>query len=355
MAKQRMSNFELLRIFSMFCIVLMHSSVDVFAHGGSQFNLYLCVAVNSVCNIGVTCFILISGYFAIQFVPEKLMALELKIIFFSVLSMFLLASIRGNFGIKTAILSFFPIVTRKYWFISCYFALVLLSPFLNKASEALTKRNFQRLLLIMLVIFSVCPTVFRYELMQDSGKGLANMITAYLLGRYLQLHAEKIKQWTVTKLAVAAASILLVEFALNCAETHRIRSGTGVSVPFARDCSFFIIALAVLVFLLFCRLKFTSIVINLIAKSAFTMYLMDAVSRAWYTKMFVDIGQYTSSRFYYGYAFLNAVLAMAIGFLAEWAYTMLLVNTEKTLSEKICSCIKWVWNYLEPKIIAVFG
>lgn len=228
MAKQRMSNFELLRIFSMFCIVLMHSSADVFAHGGSQLNLYLCVAVNSVCNIGVTCFILISGYFAIQFVPEKLMALELKIVFFSVLSMLLLATITGEVRVKTAILSFFPIVTRKYWFISCYFALALLSPFLNKASEALTKQNFQHLLLTLLVLFSICPTVFRYELMQDSGKGLANMVTAYLIGRYLQLHAEKIKEWPVKKLVFAAASILLIEFGLNCVQTYRVRGGGQV-------------------------------------------------------------------------------------------------------------------------------
>lgn len=350
MGKERLSNFELLRIFSMFCIVLMHTSVAVFANGGSQFNVYLCVAVNSICNIGVACFILISGYFGIKFIPEKLMALELKIIFFSVLSMLLIAAVTKNIGIKTVVFSFFPTVTRKYWFFSCYIVLSLLSPFLNKACEQLTKRSFQQLLLTLLIVFSLCPTLFRRELMQDSGKGLANMIMIYLIGRYLKLHGEKIKKWSTKRLASAATLTLMTEFGLNCVETHVRGGGASVAVPFARDCSIFIICFAVLVFLIFRRLEFFSATINLVAESVFAIYLLNGASAVLYSSVFMDVGQYTQDRFYYCYVLLEVLFVMAVGFFVDRICKTALNGAEKTISKKVCLYARALWNWGMKKL-----
>ena len=48
----------------------------------SFFNTEIHVLVNSVFNMGVTCFILLSGYFGIRFDFKKLIRLDLMIIFF---------------------------------------------------------------------------------------------------------------------------------------------------------------------------------------------------------------------------------------------------------------------------------
>ena len=47
----------------------------------------------------------------------------------------------GNLGIKALIKSCIPVISRYYWFISCYFFLCFLTPFLNQIPEKLSKEN----------------------------------------------------------------------------------------------------------------------------------------------------------------------------------------------------------------------
>ena len=63
----RKSGIELLRILCMFGIVYMHTfgSMLETVHGG---NMALAVFENALFNCGVSCFVLISGYFGINHV-----------------------------------------------------------------------------------------------------------------------------------------------------------------------------------------------------------------------------------------------------------------------------------------------
>lgn len=139
------------------------------------------VFANSLFNTGVTCFILLSGYFGIRFDLKKLIGLDLMVIFFTVLGTVAL----GDFGSKDLIKSCIPVLSRRYWFITCYFVLCILAPFLNQVAERLEREHFRRLLLLLLLVFSLIPTLTTYDVMQDAGKGLAHFVMIYLLGRYL--------------------------------------------------------------------------------------------------------------------------------------------------------------------------
>ena len=83
MSKDRSSNFELLRLLCIFGILMMHTfgGIDTSV---SFFNTEIHVLVNSIFNMGVTCFILLSGYFGIRFDFKKLIRLDLMIIFFNI-------------------------------------------------------------------------------------------------------------------------------------------------------------------------------------------------------------------------------------------------------------------------------
>lgn len=72
------SSLELLRIFSIIGIVCMHSLAPIWTN--PRF-IPLSAAENSIFNIGVTCFILISGYFGIRFSIRKWFYLEVIAIF----------------------------------------------------------------------------------------------------------------------------------------------------------------------------------------------------------------------------------------------------------------------------------
>lgn len=56
------------------------------------------------------------------------------------------------------------------------------------------KENFERLLVTMLLLFSVIPTITTYDIMQDSGKGLVDFVMIYLIGRYLSKYPVRLQK-----------------------------------------------------------------------------------------------------------------------------------------------------------------
>lgn len=86
--KERNSSFELLRIISMFLIVMHHYSV----HGGFDFmipfsmKLYFVQCLVMGGKLGVNLFVLISGYFLCKsdFKWKRIIKLEVEVIFYSI-------------------------------------------------------------------------------------------------------------------------------------------------------------------------------------------------------------------------------------------------------------------------------
>lgn len=175
----RNSNHELLRIIAMYMIVFIHANMYLgnFCTGttGSFFNGF----VNGICNIGVSCFILISGYYGVRFSVQKLVRMECMMITYSLLETLILCvafpdKMQGAVLLEQLVKSFLPFITRKYWFYSCYVCLFLLSGYIQKFIDQLKQKEFGRLLVLLLILFSVLPTLFYFELIPDNGKGLVS-------------------------------------------------------------------------------------------------------------------------------------------------------------------------------------
>lgn len=121
------------------------------------FNHYLGIFINSIGNIGVSCFILISGYFGVKLKWERFLQIIILTTFYSVLLYF----VNKNFDSGSSFLnSFLVIPLYKNWFITCYLVLMLLSPYLNKIFEIFSRKDLEKLLLTMFIIFSILPTLF---------------------------------------------------------------------------------------------------------------------------------------------------------------------------------------------------
>ena len=71
----RNSNFEMLRIVAILCIVVMHSSSFV---NPDDYNFLLLKLIGAIGNAGVSCFILISGYYGIRFRWEKIFEISIS-------------------------------------------------------------------------------------------------------------------------------------------------------------------------------------------------------------------------------------------------------------------------------------
>lgn len=84
---ERNLGLEFLKILSMFGILILHLFGIVFHDTNlSRVNLLTAVLINSIFNIGVSCFALISGYFGVRLSYKKTTKLWSVIWFYSVIS-----------------------------------------------------------------------------------------------------------------------------------------------------------------------------------------------------------------------------------------------------------------------------
>ena len=244
--KERDSGLELLRIIGLFLIFWMHGASS---YVNNSLSAWLCIVIETIGNVGVPVFILISGYFGIRFKPKKLLQLDLMLIFYcwTGLALRFAWGDAAEYGMEQILSYVLPVIGRNSWYFTCYFALAILSPFLNEFVEKLEKEPFRRMLVLMLVIFSGITTFLFFDITQDGGKGIVNMTLLYLIGRYIRLYQDK-KVYSRKKLITAYVAIMAVCIALNGA--LYVVSGT-VQNRFSRDNTLFTIAASVCLFLLF--------------------------------------------------------------------------------------------------------
>lgn len=265
---KRASGIEFLRLLSLFGIILCHVLSDGKSLTG--INKYFCLLANSGIHagVGVVCFMLITGYFGANFSLRRFNK-TYSVIYICSLVCLGCAIIAYGFSPMTALKSLIPVTSGRWWYASCYIYTLLLSPFLDSLAKKIDQKVFQKLLALLLTLFYVLPTFLYFDINNDKGKGLANMIIIYLLGRYLKMYPPKISN---KALWITMASLMAVSFAGNCAVTIVTKD---IHWPFGRDCTVTTLGIALCLFLICARGKFESKTINFIAKNAFYIYLLD--------------------------------------------------------------------------------
>lgn len=277
--KERASNIELLRIVSILLIILGH----YFNHGiGSGSPEFATMGQKATCflfsgNVGVHLFVLISGYFMIfqQITLKKLAKLACIISFYS-LSLFLFVEycVRGNNNISLSetIHHLFPIMYSKYWFISTYVQLIILSPFINQLIRtAGAQKN-----LYLLAISALCCVYFRIET-----HPLLLFVFLYSLAAYIRLYAPSVRKFSAKTYFISfvllytlSASALywahIAGYQYHYPQIKRLASLFILSIY-----SFPVIFTSVLCFLAFTRLQIASNkIINIVAGTTLAIYLI---------------------------------------------------------------------------------
>ncbi|GAA0798373.1 hypothetical protein GCM10008910_22810 [Faecalicatena orotica] len=271
--KVRQSNFELLRILALLGIIIMHVNGPFLGVGGGY--RIFSVLENTLFNSGVSIFILISGYFGLRGNREKIIRFEVNLILYSLISFVIGVIATGSFSVLECVKSFMPVITQKHWFMTVYMLLLIFSPFTNIAIERLSKKEFQKLIIALFVVFSVLPTLLYYHPMGDRGKGLMNLFLIYLIGVYIRKYFDT--KLNIGKLIVGGTLIYLITVLLNLLVS--VVLSEGASTPFARDCSSLIIIQSVIIFLIFREINLSSKVINFISKQVFCITMIEGSIR----------------------------------------------------------------------------
>lgn len=279
--KPRNSNIELLRIIAMLMIIAHHIAI----HSGFFFPTET-VPINRLWvqwiqlggKIGVNIFVFITGYFSItsgKFKTNKLVNLWLQVFTYSCVIFLLFACFSTeSLQLEALLKGFFPITFSTWWFASAYFVLYLLTPFLNQYLNSITKREYQRLLLLFMVLWCIIPT-FLFNDWQ--GNDLLWFVFLYACAGYLRMHfnIETFKRstyfiWCFLLTALTYCSAVVLDFL-----------GTKFSV-LAKGATIFydmqrlpVFLISITLFLGFSKINIGNISsINFISSTTFGIYLI---------------------------------------------------------------------------------
>ena len=227
---KRNSSIELLRIISMIGVVILHynnasmgGALGMVLDGSpNQYYLYL---IESLFVCAVNVFVMISAYFLACNQNRKLikiLELFVQVIVFN-LVFYVFGVLRGHkvFTVSSLISSLLP----ANYFLILYSVLYIISPYLNLIIKQLNKEQYKRLLIILMLIFSVWTividvaenitgnTYLQYTATWYYNNPIIILMSAYILLFFMDIHFES---KIINELAKAAFTCFLFhEFLLR--------------------------------------------------------------------------------------------------------------------------------------------
>lgn len=298
--KYRNSNYELMRIISMFMILLTH----IIAHGklveNSSGTLQLIIQlIKVICVVHVNSFILLSGYYTCnnKFKLSKVINLIFIVWIYQVIVVFF-GSYLGwyNFTLAELIRELSPINLLSYWFIKIYLLVYCISPFLNILINNLDKKTYKRMLIVSFFLFSILITYssfrsFSFMKLYTNAMGFSvlNMVFLYLIGAYFQKYpisssyhfknnSKNLNQIIFISLFIGCFVInfLLLNFGVLLSNmtgnTIKTIGQDLLSTIFSYDSPFVILG-SIFYFLWFGTLNIKSKLVNKIASATFDVYI----------------------------------------------------------------------------------
>ena len=271
--KERDSNIELLRIVCMLFILIHHFIVivlypDLTVRDG-DINPYriACIVVNGFVYVGVNCFVLISGYYGIKFRIRSLFNLYCICVFYTILSALLKYGL-SDFQLSKGFLYtvFLPFSHSKWWFITCYAALFLISPILNKAAQNLSHKEFV-LSIVSLTVLNVYLGYY-WHLHNINGYNLVHFVFVYLIGAFLSKYPlKKLNKERSMSLYIFGALLwsIITVFSLKWKVPH------WVSLHYNNP---FVLIASIGLFVYMTKVSIRSRIINIFASSVLAAYLL---------------------------------------------------------------------------------
>jgi len=163
--QERNYGIDLLRLVAMLMVTILH----VLMHGGvlrdndnlsaqQLLSWFLEYAARGAVNL----FALVSGYVGLQskYRVTNFAVLWLQVFLYSFGIAAVVAVIRPALCGGAELIGYaFPVITKQYWYFSAYACLFVFMPLLNAGVNALSKRSLRRIVIAMLLVFSVAASI----------------------------------------------------------------------------------------------------------------------------------------------------------------------------------------------------
>lgn len=303
--KERNSGIELLKIFCMLGVIILHYNNSSIGKAFSyaplySFRSYALYFLQSMSISAVNVFVLISGYFmchATKVDVKKPIRLLIQVIVFREL-IYIIRTLCGGGDLQWKVI--WQLLFPKSWFAVLYAALYLLSPYINKVLSSLSNK---RLITFMWVAFSICSLwPYGVDLLEafsgysfdglssvgmygsQFGYTLIHFIFMYCVGAWLRRFDGVGKLWKDFLGLLCCWTILFVFAYYLVIRKMDIRYAFSYGSPL-------VIASAVLLFRIFKRIPLKSNrLISSLAGTTFSVYLLNSalISDLMDTKKYVQ-------------------------------------------------------------------
>jgi len=163
------------------------------AVGTTQY--FVCWLLEAICICAVNVYVLITGYFMCdkEFKLSRVLKVWIKTLVVGVLIYIGMVCFSGaEFSIKDIVGNILPIVTNKYWFVTCYLVLLLVSPYLNIIINNTDNKKLFWLIAILLVFNVVFDFCGNSLLNSNRGMSAIWFINLYLIAAYIKKYKNNV-------------------------------------------------------------------------------------------------------------------------------------------------------------------
>lgn len=200
--KTKNIGIELLRIVCMFMIIILHLLYKGNILHGAEVPKGIAAQawlLEAFCYVSVNCYIMISGWVLVgkeERTKGRIGSIWFKTFFYSALIGTICFFVLPEVKRMTLVQSWLPVISNSYWFVTNYLILYILFPYINKLLAVLDKKQFQKLLVFSVLIFSIWPNVFPFFETVDESRGYSIVwfILMYMTGAYLKLYGAECKK-----------------------------------------------------------------------------------------------------------------------------------------------------------------
>ena len=273
----RNSNIELLRIVSMFLVLVVHADYlalgapsvhDISISYGSSFVRAYIEALSCIC---VNAFILISGWFGIRFKFVRLAGLLFQIYFINIVIYIVMRSL--GFTEYMSIIDWIRLLFlkyREYWFVKAYLILYVFAPVLNAFVDNCSRSQLK----IFLIGFYILQSIYGFYASSEwysGGYSPLSFMGLYLFARYMRLYPYL---WmNLNKFTDMTIYLIISALTSFCALAITPLFEKGSTLMFLYSSPLVILA-TIHLFLFFSKLSFNNRFINWVSISAFAVYLL---------------------------------------------------------------------------------
>lgn len=283
---KRNSSFELLRIISMYLIVVHHFVVHGNTSIGDAYPLkkFIMLFMTAGGKVGVDVFVMIGAYFLVgkKFKFKRVIKLILIVVFYTWIIYGILSLL--NYKLQYQWYEILLPVPGTYWFAGSYIILLFSFPILNLIINQLSKNQLKKVLIFLTIIFCLIPT-FLIPNIVDLGLGhseLGNSTVSLFMYLYLLIgYIKKYPNNWMNSILYSQVFLMLGIVALGVfLGLGSIYWNSNQQIPnyimnLLSPNSLFIVWISLGLIILFKNIPpFTSKVVNIVAGGTFAVYLI---------------------------------------------------------------------------------